>query len=65
MKLKSIFEENLINLRVIIFPNEPDISSVPVEDVKLILPPPVLLGNTKRLQEYHKFEIKFSNFSMH
>jgi hypothetical protein len=47
-----------------VFPHEPDVSTVPLEDVKLILPPPVLLGRTKRLQEYHRFEINFSNLNM-
>lgn len=47
-----------------IFPTVPDIATVPVIDVKMILPKPTLLGNTKRLKSYYKFEINFNQLNM-
>ncbi|KAK4887369.1 hypothetical protein RN001_003640 [Aquatica leii] len=47
-----------------VFPNVPDISMVSTEDIKMILPPPTLLGSTKRLQSYYKFEINFGSLNM-
>ncbi|KAK4887561.1 hypothetical protein RN001_003832 [Aquatica leii] len=47
-----------------VFPNIPDISMVSTEDIKMILPPPTLLGSTKRLQSYYKFEINVGSLNM-
>ncbi|CAH1965743.1 unnamed protein product [Acanthoscelides obtectus] len=47
-----------------VYPLEPDVGMVPLNDAKMILPPPSHLGKTKRLQEYLKFEIQFSNINL-
>ncbi|KAF5296171.1 hypothetical protein FQA39_LY12625 [Lamprigera yunnana] len=47
-----------------IFLPKPDIATVPVEDINFILPPRSLLGKTKRLQSYHKFEINFNHLNI-
>lgn len=46
------------------FPDVPDIGMVPIDDIKMILPTPSLLGKTKRLQSYYKFEINFNMLNM-
>nr|CAD7398994.1 unnamed protein product [Timema poppensis] len=45
-----------------VFPPVPDLASVPLEDIEMILPKPSFSGNTKRLQSFYKFEIDFRNF---
>ncbi|KAG5861868.1 hypothetical protein JTB14_002082 [Gonioctena quinquepunctata] len=47
-----------------IFPAILDIAVVSIDDIKIILPTPSLLGNTKRLQSYYKFDINFSQLNM-
>lgn len=47
-----------------IFPTIPDVAIIPLNDIKMILPRPSLLGNTKRLQSYYKFEINFNHLNM-
>ncbi|VEN35500.1 unnamed protein product [Callosobruchus maculatus] len=44
-------------------PDVPDIASVPLQDIKLILPPPTV-GGTKRQQQVYKFNINLSNLNM-
>lgn len=41
------------------FPNVSDIALIPVSDIKMLLPTPKLLGSTKRLQSFYKFELNF------
>lgn len=43
-----------------IFPVLPDESFIPISDIKMILPPPLSLGTTKRLQCTYKFELNFN-----
>lgn len=43
-----------------VVPNVPDVSSVHIGDIKMILPNPKPCGGTKRQQSYYTFEIDFS-----
>ncbi|XP_072396451.1 uncharacterized protein [Diabrotica undecimpunctata] len=43
------------------FPTNPDISVVRLEDIKMLLPQPILSGSTSRQNAYMSFEINFNN----
>lgn len=60
----SFLRKSLKFDRHFVFPVQPDIAHVALQDVKMILPPPCVLGQTKRLQSFFKFEINFSNFDL-
>lgn len=45
-------------------PNVPDLSLVVETDIKMILPPPVTQGLTKRQTSLLKFEINFTNLNI-
>lgn len=47
-----------------ITPLEPDLALVSLSDIKIILPPPILTGATKRQNSYISFEVNLSNFNV-
>lgn len=47
-----------------VFPVVPDVASVSLDDIKMILPMPTCLGKTKRLQSSFKFEVNLSLLNM-
>lgn len=45
--------------RYFIFPIIPDITIAPLTSHKMTFTPPALLGNSRRLQSFHKFEVSY------
>lgn len=58
------FMRRVKNSNKFIFPEIPDMSSVSVADVKMILPEPNKFGATKRQNSYLSFEVKFGNINV-
>lgn len=46
-------------------PNVPDLSMTKEQDIKVILPKPILAGSTSRQQSYYKFSIDLSGLNIH
>lgn len=46
------------------FPNVPDVADVPEKDIKLILPQPTNICDTKRVKSKIKFDLLFSNIDL-
>lgn len=45
-------------------PNVPDIATVALNDIRMILPKPLFSGNTKRIQCMYQFDINFSTINL-
>lgn len=57
------FMRRKLDSRDFIFPETADISSVPVTDVVLKLPPPLKSGGTQRTRSLYSFELSFQMFT--
>lgn len=56
----NFLRKSLKDERHFVFPVVPDMASVSLDDIKMILPKPSCLGKTKRLQSSFKFETDFT-----
>lgn len=45
-------------------PNVPDIATVQLKDIKMILPQPICSGNTKRKQGMYRFNLDFASINL-
>lgn len=60
----NFLRKSLKDERHFVFPVVPDVASVSLDDIKMILPTPTCLGKTKRLQSSFKFELDFTSLNI-